>query len=120
MRTPEGTQRSERTAAIGAGIATLAQWSLRLILIAVGLYIVGIVIGQLWIILLPVLLALILSTVLWPPVAFLRRKGWPPALAALTVVVGALGVLTGVIALITPPVASQLENIAAAASDGLT
>ncbi len=120
VRTPEGTQRSERTAAIGAGIATLAQWSLRLILIAVGLYIVGIVIGQLWIILLPVLLALILSTVLWPPVAFLRRKGWPPALAALTVVVGALGVLTGVIALITPPVASQLENIAAAASDGLT
>ena len=111
---------SERTAAIGAGVATLAQWCLRLILIAIGIYIVGFVVGRLWVIVLPVFLALILATVLWPPVAFLRRKGWPPALAALTVVVGALAVLTGVLVLITPPVASQIEDIALAASDGLT
>lgn len=117
---PDPAPKSERTAAIGAGVATLAQWSLRLILIAVGTYIVGFVIGRLWVIVLPVFLALILATVLWPPVAFLRRKGWPPALAALAVVLGALGVLTAVIALITPPVASQIEEIAAAASGGLT
>ncbi len=120
MRTPEGTQRYERTAAIGSGVATLAQWSLRLIVIAGGTYLVGFVIGRLWVIVLPVVLALILATVLWPPVAFLRRKGWPPALAALTVVLGALAVLTGIIALITPPVADQIQEIAVAASDGLT
>ena len=120
MRTPEGTQRYERTAAIGSGVATLAQWSLRLIVIAGGTYLVGFVIGRLWVIVLPVVLALILATVLWPPVAFLRHKGWPPALAALTVVLGALAVLTGIIALITPPVADQIQEIAVAASDGLT
>ncbi|MGI8694157.1 MAG: AI-2E family transporter [Geodermatophilaceae bacterium] len=120
MRTPEGTQRYERTAAIGSGVATLAQWSLRLIVIAGGTYLVGFVIGRLWVIVLPVVLALILATVLWPPVAFLRRKGWPPALAALTVVLGALAALTGIIALITPPVADQIQEIAVAASDGLT
>ncbi len=120
VRTPEGTQRSERTAAIGSGVATLAQWSLRLILIAAGTYLAGFVIGRLWVVVLPVVLALILATVLWPPVAFLRRKGWPPALAALTVVLGALGVFIGIIALITPPVADQVQDIAAAASDGLT
>ncbi|MBA2553642.1 MAG: AI-2E family transporter [Geodermatophilaceae bacterium] len=120
VRTPEGTQRYERTAAIGSGVATLAQWSLRLIVIAGGTYLVGFVIGRLWVIVLPVVLALILATVLWPPVAFLRRKGWPPALAALTVVLGALAVLTGIIALITPPVADQIQEIAVAASDGLT
>jgi len=120
VRTPEGTQRYERTAAIGSGVATLAQWSLRLIVIAGGTYLVGFVIGRLWVIVLPVVLALILATVLWPPVAFLRRKGWPPALAALTVVLGALAALTGIIALITPPVADQIQEIAVAASDGLT
>lgn len=117
---PEPAAKSERTAAIGAGVATLAQWALRLILIAIGTYIVGFVLGRLWVIVLPVFLALILATVLWPPVAFLRRKGWPPALAALTVVLGALVVLVGVIAVITPPVATQIEDIAARASDGLT
>lgn len=116
---PEQDRRSERTAAIGSGVATLAQWSLRLILIAAGAYVLGILIGQLWVIVLPVFLALILATVLWPPAAFLRRKGWPPALAALTVVVGSFAVLTGVIALITPPVVSQVEEIALAASGGL-
>lgn len=120
VNAPEQPQRSERTAAIGAGIATVAQWSLRLILIVIAAYILGLVIGQLWVIVLPVFLALILATVLWPPAAYLRRKGWPPALAALTVVLGALTVLTGLIALITPPVVSQIEEIAAAASGGLT
>ncbi len=120
VRTPEQSRRSERTSAIGAGLATLAQWALRLILIAVAAYIVGFVIGRLWVILLPVFLALILSTALWPPAAFLRRKGWPPALAAIAVVFGGLGALAGVMALIIPPVASQVQDIAGQASGGLT
>lgn len=120
VKTPEQAPKSERTAALGAGIATVAQWALRLILIAIAIFIVGFVIGRLWVIVLPIFLALSLATALWPPVAFLRRKGWPPALAALTVVLGSLVVLTGVIALITPPVVTQIEDIAATATGGLT
>lgn len=113
-------RRRERTEAIGHGFATLARWSLRLIAVAVAVVIVGYVLGRLWIIVLPILLALILSTALWPPTAWLRKKGWPPALAALVSVVGAIVVLAGVIALITPPVASQAQDIANRASEGLT
>ncbi|MBA3251687.1 MAG: AI-2E family transporter, partial [Geodermatophilaceae bacterium] len=113
-------RRRERTDAIGHGFATLARWSLRLIAVAAAFVIVGYVLGRLWIIVLPILLALTLSTALWPPTAWLRKKGWPPALAALVAVVGALIVLGGVIALITPPVVSQAQDIADRAADGLT
>lgn len=113
-------RRRERTDAIGHGFATLARWSLRLVVVAAAFVIVGYVLGRLWIIVLPILLALTLSTALWPPTAWLRKKGWPPALAALVAVVGALIVLGGVIALITPPVVSQAQDIADRAADGLT
>jgi len=113
-------RRRERTGAIGHGFATLARWSLRLIAVAAAFVIVGYVLGRLWIIVLPILLALTLSTALWPPTAWLRKRGWPPALAALVAVVGALIVLGGVIALITPPVVSQAQDIADRAADGLT
>src|SRR4051794_37888388 len=63
------------------GVVTLFRWTLRLLVIAAGLWLIGWLIGQLWSIVLPVALALLLSTVLWPPVRFMRRK-LPPALAA--------------------------------------
>ena len=38
--------------------------------------------GKLWSILLPIVLGLLIATVLWPTTRFLRKHGWPPALAA--------------------------------------
>lgn len=117
--TERADRRRERTEAIGKGIGTLAIWSFRVVAIAAGLVVLSYVLGRLWVVVLPVLIALTLSTALWPPTAWLRAKGWPPALAAISVVLGSLLVLAGVIAVITPTVVRQAEDIADAAADGL-
>ncbi|NMH99330.1 AI-2E family transporter [Pseudonocardia sp. K10HN5] len=100
-------------------MTTLATWSLRLVLVAAGAVLIGLLIGQLWVIVWPVLLGVILATVLRPPVAWLIRRGLPPAPAALLVVAGALGVLVLIGVLLAPSVVGQADEIAAGASAGL-
>ena len=51
---------------------------------------------------LPVLLAVIACTVLWPPVRWLRKKGLPPAVAVLMTLSLAVVVIAGVVAAVTP------------------
>jgi predicted PurR-regulated permease PerM len=86
--------------------------SAELLLIVAAVVVVGYVVGALWGVLLPVVLGLLISTVLWPPTRFLRRHGWPPALAAVVVLVGALALFGGLIALIAPQVADQAGDLA--------
>ncbi|WP_233495626.1 AI-2E family transporter [Geodermatophilus sp. TF02-6] len=69
--------------------------------------VLGYLLNRLWPVLVPVVLALLLSTVLWPVTGFLRRHSWPPALAALTVVVLFLAALAGVALLVVPPLVQQ-------------
>lgn len=110
----------ERGAVIGDGFAWLARWSLRLLLVAAGAFIVWWLLAKLWVGVFPVLLALIVATVLWPPTRWLRGKGIPAALAAALVIVGALVVFFGVLGAITPSLVSQSGDLASQASKGLT
>lgn len=109
----------ERSAVLASGFSRLARWSWQLIAIAAGLYVLGWIIGKFWMIGYPVMLALVVTTLLGPPAAFLRRRGVPPALAATVTVVGFLGVLSGVVAVLAPQVAGQAGEIAAEAARGL-
>lgn len=111
--------REDRTAAIAHGLSWVARWSLRLILIALGAILLGALVAQLWVIILPVLLALLLATVLWPPTAWLRRHGWPPALAAAAVVGGGLLGLVVVVALLARSITGGVADIAASAAGGI-
>ncbi len=65
------------------------------------------------------MLALLLASVLWPPTAWLRRRGVKPALAALLSLLGFLVVLIGSLALLAPSVTSQVGDIATQAIGGL-
>ena len=112
-------RRTERGAAIGAGVSWLATWSLRLLVVAAASVVLGILVGRLWSVVLPVLLALLLASVLWPATAWLRRRRVPPVLAALAVMLGFLAVLAGVLAGLAPTVTGQAGEIAAQASAGL-
>ncbi|UIJ34898.1 AI-2E family transporter [Allobranchiibius sp. GilTou73] len=67
----------DRSQVISAGLRWSASWSLRMVIIAAGIWVAFKVIGIFWSALLPVILALILSTVLWPPARWLRSKGFP-------------------------------------------
>ena len=97
----------------------LAVASAELLLIIGGLIVLGYVVGKLWVVLLPVVLGLLFTTVLWPPTRFLRNHGWPSALAALTVLITFLAAFGGIIALIAPPVVGQVEELAQGVSAGL-
>jgi predicted PurR-regulated permease PerM len=109
----------ERGSAIGSGLTWLSTWSLRLLLVAAGAVLLGLIVGRLWSVVLPVLLALLLASVLWPPTAWLRRRGAPPALAALGTLLGFLVLLIGSLALLAPSVTSQVGDIAEQAVGGL-
>ncbi|MBW9207071.1 AI-2E family transporter [Mumia sp. zg.B53] len=109
----------DRSAVLASGYSTLARWSWQLIAIAIGLYILGWIVGKFWMIGYPVMLALIVTTLLGPPAAWLRGRGVPAAVAAVIVVLSFLAVLTGVVAVLAPQVAGQVGDIAAEGARGL-
>jgi predicted PurR-regulated permease PerM len=117
--TPEGPATSDapqpserRGARLKKGVRVLAIFSAELLLIAGAVVVLGWVLGRFWVILLPVVLGLLFTTVLWPPTRFLRKHRWPPALAAAVVLVGFLALFGGLVALIAPQVAAQAGDLA--------
>ena len=67
--------------------------------------------ARLRLVVLPIALALVLATFLAPPVGWLKRRGWPDALAAITVLVAALVVLGGTLAVLVPPVVDEFADL---------
>lgn len=69
------TLSSRRTAsALRAAARVSAELLLVLVMAAVALWLLG----RMWPILWPLIVALFLTTLTWPLAAFLRRCGWPP------------------------------------------
>ncbi len=105
---------------IGDGLIWTATWSMRWLLIVLGAYVAGNLIGRTWSILLPLMLALILTTVLQPPVRLLeRRLGCPASLAAGLVLLAGAAVVVGFGFVVAPSVGHQSADIANDASAGL-
>lgn len=119
MDTGARTKGRDRTMVVGDGIATMATWSLRLLLIAAGAYLLSYVVGAAWSVLLPMILALLLSSLLAPLVAWLADHGVKQTLAAAVVVVGFLLVLIGLTVLLTRSVVNQVGEVANEATAGL-
>ncbi|MAS55001.1 MAG: AI-2E family transporter [Pimelobacter sp.] len=119
--TPPTGSLPPRERVVGAGISWVSCWTLRWLVIAAGFVVVAWLVSQVWTILLPIVLALILTTVLQPAARLLeQRLGFGPALAAGAAVVGALGVVALTVLFIVPSVGSQVGDIADSASDGLS
>ncbi|MBC7299982.1 MAG: AI-2E family transporter [Nocardia sp.] len=109
----------ERGDVIGGGVLWLAKWSLCVVAIAAGAWVLGSVAARLWVVILPVALAIVVTTILWPLARWLTRHRWPPALAASVALLGFVAVLAGIIALIVPSVADQAPELADKATDGV-
>ncbi|CAM5448813.1 AI-2E family transporter OS=Streptomyces antimycoticus OX=68175 GN=SANT12839_019770 PE=3 SV=1 [Streptomyces antimycoticus] len=77
------------------------------------------VLGQMWSVVWPLVVGLLLTTLTWPLARFLRGNGWPPALAASVVTVLFLLVATGIVALIAVPVASQSGELTDRVTEGI-
>lgn len=116
---PKNKNVRDRGVVIDEGLGNLQRWGLRILVIAAAAWVLGWMVGHTWIVIYPVALALIVTTVLGPPAAWLRSKGWPAGIAAAVIVLGFIGAVVGIIAVLTPQVAGQASEVAAGASDGL-
>ena len=99
--------------------AVLAKVSVIFILIVAGLALAGYLLKFIWVGLLPVLLAILVSTVLYPISAWLRSKGFPRSLAAVSTLLGLIIIFCGVFAAMAPVVTSQSQTLINQAEEGI-
>ncbi len=92
-------------------VERVAAYSWRLLVIAAALFLVLRLIGELWVVFLPLVIALLLSRVLTAPTARLRSWGWRPGLAAAAVLLGFLIALATVVGLVSVAVAGQASEV---------
>jgi predicted PurR-regulated permease PerM len=100
-----------RGGVIGVGLSWAARWSARLLLVAAGMWLLGFLVGQLWTVVFPTLLAIVLATVLWPPAAFLRRHRFPPAFAPAVVLIVGIVMIAVLVALVGSAVSGSMPQI---------
>ncbi|WP_418961043.1 AI-2E family transporter [Streptomyces tritici] len=106
---------AKSAAALRTAARVSAESLLVLLMAAVALWILG----RMWSVVWPLIVGLFLTTLTWPPTRFLRRHGWPPALAATTVTLSFLLVVAGIVALISVPVASQSGELSKGVVEGI-
>ena len=91
----------------------------RLLLVATVAYLAARLLARLRLVVVPLLAALLLTSLLGPPVEWLRRRGWPSLAATWTVLAAALLVLAGVLFLVTSRVVPQLGDLTVHLGDSL-
>lgn len=109
----------DRAEVIGSSVRWFAGWCLRFLIMALAAYVLFNVIGKLWAGILPVLLSLIVCSVLWPVVRFLRKMKIPNGVAVLLTILGFFAVIGGIFALIAPPAVDQSRELVNQANDGI-
>ncbi|WP_304118660.1 AI-2E family transporter [Mycolicibacterium bacteremicum] len=108
-----------RGSVFGAHLRSAATVSIQVVAVSAFLWILAWVVGEAWVIILPVALAVVVCTVLWPPVRWMRSRGVPPAAAALLMLVVALAVIAGLIAAVAPAIVEQSTELAEQATAGV-
>ncbi len=113
----------ERPATRGAprvnqNVATAAAYAWRLLAIGLAVYAVIWLVGQLLVVVLPVVVAVLLVRALTPVAARLRRK-LKPSLAALVTVLGFLVVLIGVLLVVGVSLAREFDELGSTISQGI-
>lgn len=112
-------QGTTRGSVYASHLRSLSIVAVQFVLVAAGLWVLGWVVARTWVVILPVVLAVIVCTVLWPPVRWLRSRSVPPALAALIGVVVAAAAIAGVVAAVAPSIADQVSKLSSKAVDGI-
>ncbi|QIP74450.1 AI-2E family transporter [Streptomyces sp. VN1] len=110
-----GLSAAKTRTALRAAARVSGELLLILVMLAVALW----VLGQMWPVVWPLVVGLLLTTLTWPPARFLRRHGWPPALAAAVVTVAFLLVVLGIVALIAVPMSSETDELTHGVVEGI-
>ena len=101
------------------GVDLAAQWSWRLLVVAAAGLIVARGIGMFAVVVLPVVIALLLSALLIPLVEILHRARMPRGLASLLVVLGAIGLLVLLLTFAGQQIAQGANDLAKQVVSGL-
>jgi predicted PurR-regulated permease PerM len=116
VKVPEGPDADDpvpRWLRSGAAIA----WRLIAIIVAIGVTVYAL--AYLRVVVLPVIVALLLSTVLRPPARWLTRHRFSDAAAAGVVMIVAIAVLASAVAMAGAAVANQFSDLADSVQDGV-
>lgn len=99
-------------------VALVGAWGWRIVVGAAAAAILWFALIQVYVVVVPVLLALFVASALEPLAARLRRRGFPPTLAAIVVFFGALAVFLAIVAWIASSVAGQFSDLGRTVEDG--
>lgn len=109
----------DKSRVLGRDAISLAKVCLIFIIVVAGVGLAGYLLKFIWVGLLPVILAILVCTVLFPVTNWLRAHKFPRALAAITTLLGFLALIGGVFAAMAPVVSSQGASLVSQAEGGL-
>ncbi len=104
--------------AVPRGLAVASAVTLRVAMVVGGLVLVALGAARMMMVVLPVIIAVLLTTLLEPGVRRLRARGWRPAPASAALTLLAVLVFFGLWALIIPGVLSQSEDLFTRVQEG--
>jgi putative heme transporter len=116
---PSPPAQPERTTATTPVLQALGRRAWAVIGIAIALFVLGKVVAELSLVVVPVFLALFPAALLMPVSRWLKRVGAPPALASLATILGLLLALAGIIAGITMVARGQIPELANSLQEGI-
>ena len=109
----------DKSRVLGRDAISLAKVCLIFIIVVAGVGLAGYLLKFIWVGLLPVILAILVCTVLFPVTNWLRAHKFPRALASITTLLGFLAIIGGVFAAMAPVVSSQGASLVSQAEGGL-
>jgi putative heme transporter len=115
----DGVAGRRRPAGVPEWLDRAAALSWRLLVVAAAIFVAAAALSRILVVVVPVVVALFLSTILTPPARWLRRRGWPPALATWAVFVASALLLGGIVAWLVPTIAHEVGAIGDSASRGI-
>ncbi len=100
-------------------LVTASEITLRLAIVAAGVLALGWLLLYLRVVTVPAFVALLVSTVLVPPVRWLTRRGWPTLVATWAVILGVAVIVAGLVALMAPAFADQFGDLGGEIDGGI-
>jgi predicted PurR-regulated permease PerM len=105
--------------AVPRGLAVASAVTLRLLIVAAGIALLALAAGRMLLVVMPLIIALLLTTLLGPLARWLERHRFRPAPASIVAVLAALLVFAGMWALIIPAAFGQGDELASRVQEGL-
>ncbi|MGC1207587.1 MAG: AI-2E family transporter [Ornithinimicrobium sp.] len=109
----------DRGAVIARSVKLSTVWAIRFLVLVAAAAVLLWLIAQAWVAVFPLIMAMLVTSVLWPATRFLRRNGWPSVLAAASTLLIALAAVIGIFSWIAPSVIEQGGQVVDAAGAGL-